>query len=188
MSLEYALLGILNYGPKSGYEIKNFFNKSIDHFWNADISQIYRCLSTLEQKTLVIASKEPQQGGRYKKIYTITEKGRDVFLNWLKQYPVRFNTQNRNDFLLHLFFGSQGSLEELKFKFQIFINEKQRVINYLTNAKKHFSMSLKGKSKQNDLFFWNLTGEACYLIAQTSIEWAKKCIEAIDLLKKEQNS
>jgi PadR family transcriptional regulator AphA len=188
MSLKNALLGLLTYGPKSGYEIKIFFNKSINHFWNADIGQIYRDLSSLEQEGLVVASKELQQGERYKKIYTITEAGREVFLNWLNHYPVRFKTQNRNEFLLHLFFSSQNSLEEIKFKFQIFIKEKQETLDYLSDAKLHFSQSLAEQPQIKDLFFWNLTGELCYLTAKTSIEWAEKCIKEIDLFMKEERS
>ena len=47
MSLEYAILGFLNYLPLSGYDLKKMFDTSVQHFWPADQSQIYRTLARL---------------------------------------------------------------------------------------------------------------------------------------------
>ena len=33
MSLEYAILGFLNYRPLSGYDLKKVFDNSVRHFW-----------------------------------------------------------------------------------------------------------------------------------------------------------
>jgi hypothetical protein len=44
MSLEFAILGFLNYQPYSGYDLKKIFDTSVRHFWPADQSQIYRTL------------------------------------------------------------------------------------------------------------------------------------------------
>jgi PadR family transcriptional regulator AphA len=33
MSLEYAILGFLNYHPYTGYDLKKVFDKSVRHFW-----------------------------------------------------------------------------------------------------------------------------------------------------------
>ena len=35
MSLKHALLGILTVRPMTGYELKQFFDSSVQHFWNA---------------------------------------------------------------------------------------------------------------------------------------------------------
>jgi len=42
MSLEYAILGFLNYHPYNGYDLKKIFDTSSAIFWPADQSQIYR--------------------------------------------------------------------------------------------------------------------------------------------------
>ncbi len=44
MSLKHALLGFLNYGSMTGYELKKIFDPSIGHFWNAELSQMYPTL------------------------------------------------------------------------------------------------------------------------------------------------
>src|SRR3989442_212646 len=53
MSLKHALLGFINYGPMTGYELKKFFNTSVAHFWNAELSQIYPALKAMESDGLV---------------------------------------------------------------------------------------------------------------------------------------
>ncbi len=50
MSLEFAILGFLNYHPYTGYDLKKIFDSSIRHFWPADQSQIYRTLTRLTEQ------------------------------------------------------------------------------------------------------------------------------------------
>ena len=47
--LKHGILGLLNYGDKTGYEIMTVFRDSLNHFWTAQTSQIYRELQTMEQ-------------------------------------------------------------------------------------------------------------------------------------------
>lgn len=56
MSLPHALLGLLNYRPATGYELKGTFTKSIHFFWNATLPQIYR---TLKQTGVAVGSVSP---------------------------------------------------------------------------------------------------------------------------------
>lgn len=50
--LKHGVLGLLNYADMTGYEIREIFNKSLNFFWQAQSSQIYRELRTLEKKRL----------------------------------------------------------------------------------------------------------------------------------------
>ena len=40
--LKHGILGLLNYGSMTGYEINKAFKDSLSYFWNAQTSQIYR--------------------------------------------------------------------------------------------------------------------------------------------------
>ena len=42
MALKQGLLGLLNYGEMTGYELAKVFNDSLSFFWQAQTSQIYR--------------------------------------------------------------------------------------------------------------------------------------------------
>jgi len=61
MSLEYAILGFLNYHPYTGYDLKKIFDTSVNHFWHADQSQIYRTLARLTEQGHVQMEKVPQE-------------------------------------------------------------------------------------------------------------------------------
>ena len=87
MSLKHALLGFINYGPMTGYELKKFFDTSVAHFWNAELSQIYPALKAMESEGLVEMKVEVQDDRPNRKVYSITENGRRELLNGSPNRP-----------------------------------------------------------------------------------------------------
>ena len=83
MSIDYAILGFLNYHPYSGYDLKKVFDTSVAHFWSADQSQIYRTLSRLMKQGFVEMEKVEQDDRPDRKVYHITETGHNALVNWL---------------------------------------------------------------------------------------------------------
>lgn len=73
MSLEYAILGFLQYKPIFGYDMKKMFDASIKHFWSADQSQIYRALNKLTNEGLIDIKLIIQDNKPNSKIYNVTE-------------------------------------------------------------------------------------------------------------------
>ena len=64
--LKHGILGLLNYHEMTGYEIMEVFRDSLNYFWDAKTSQIYRELQGLEQKewvskTVVLQAKRPDK-------------------------------------------------------------------------------------------------------------------------------
>src|SRR5213593_372843 len=111
MSLKHALLGFLNYGPMTGYELKKFFDHSVAHFWNAELSQIYPSLKQLESEGLVEMKVDVQEDRPNRKVYTITADGREELVEWLGR-PAEAD-QLREPLLVKVFFGSAGGKEEI---------------------------------------------------------------------------
>lgn len=66
MSLQHGILGFLNYGPCSGYELAKAFHSSVQFFWPAQTSQIYLTLGKLESVGLVTHETVIQTGSRTK--------------------------------------------------------------------------------------------------------------------------
>ncbi|MGO0060829.1 PadR family transcriptional regulator [Brevibacillus fluminis] len=99
----YAVLGMLSVHSMSGYDIKKQIEKGIGNFWSEGYAQIYPILKQLEEEGLAICEVERQEGKPDRKVYTITETGRAVFMRWLTepigQYPMRIEV------LLKLFFA-----------------------------------------------------------------------------------
>ena len=74
--LKHGILGLLNYGDMSGYEIREAFKNSLNYFWTAQTSQIYRELCVLEKKGWITKQTVEQIGKPNKNICSITDEGR----------------------------------------------------------------------------------------------------------------
>ncbi|MEI2613157.1 MAG: PadR family transcriptional regulator [Candidatus Promineifilaceae bacterium] len=111
MSLKHAILGFLSLSPLSGYDLKKTFDRSVQHFWPANQSQIYRTLAELDEQGLVSKEVISRDERLDMKVYSLTEAGRVELHNWLVT-PLR-PQDTREPFLIQLFFGGQLSEAEL---------------------------------------------------------------------------
>lgn len=112
----YTILGCLTVEPMCGYDIKRFVDACIGHFWNESYGQIYPTLARLEEDGLVEGRSEPGERGRRKRVYRITDAGRDQLEAWLRE-PAEPATV-RYEHSLKLFFGHntdpEVSLEHIR--------------------------------------------------------------------------
>lgn len=81
-TLGYALLTRLARKPHSGYELLQGLKKPIGFFWQASQSQIYPELKRLEMLGLVSFEVIEQTNRPDKKVYSITQEGREALRNW----------------------------------------------------------------------------------------------------------
>ena len=58
-----VILGMIALGKQTGYDIKQFVDKSTRHFWAASYGQIYPELRRLEEQGLVRGQPEPRAAG-----------------------------------------------------------------------------------------------------------------------------
>lgn len=110
MSLKHAILGYLSIMPLSGYDLKKAFDTSVQHFWSAHQSQIYRTLYEMTAEGLVEQEVIPREQRLDVKIYHITKAGREELRHWLTT-PLPPQDE-REPFLIQVFFGSVVNDEE----------------------------------------------------------------------------
>ena len=100
MSLRFALLGLLDERPSSGYELTQRFAEGIGAYaWDAKHSQIYPELKKLTSDGVIEIAEE---GARGRKTYAITAEGRRQLRDWLTSPPSRSGGV-RNEYVLRLF-------------------------------------------------------------------------------------
>lgn len=88
MSLPHAILGLLNYEAMTGYDLKRrWFDQSMRYFWPADQAQIYRTLDNLVTQGWATFTVEPGGDRPNRKVYSLTEAGREELLAWLATPP-----------------------------------------------------------------------------------------------------
>lgn len=111
MSLKHAILGLLDRGPKTGYEIKVHFRDAIKNFWSVSDGQLYPTLRSLSEKGWVEKVETVQDGGLVKHVYAITEAGESEFLDWLRT-PEKSIPELKEPFLLKLIFFDRLSKDD----------------------------------------------------------------------------
>ena len=84
MDVKTVCLGMLTDGPASGYDLKKEFESTFAHFFAAGYGSIYPALSRLSEDGLLTCEEIPQEGKPDRKVYCITDKGRQVLGDALK--------------------------------------------------------------------------------------------------------
>jgi DNA-binding PadR family transcriptional regulator len=80
---EGAVLGLIAFGERSGYDLALLAENTVQHLWTPSRSQIYKTLPTLVAEGLVRRRDVEQQGRPDKTLYRITAEGRDALRRWL---------------------------------------------------------------------------------------------------------
>lgn len=108
----YLILGLLMDGPMSGYDIKKRVNTALGIITNASYGTLYPTLHKLLAEDAVQVQVISQTGRPSKKVYRVTNRGRQEFLDWLKR-PASTDKVGR-EFLLRLYLAQSLSDEEVR--------------------------------------------------------------------------
>jgi DNA-binding PadR family transcriptional regulator len=120
-TLGYALLGLLSHESLSGYDLSRRLVRPISYFWSAQRSHIYPELARLEARGLVTHERIEQKDRPDKKVYTITEAGREVVRHWVTRPPEQY--ASRDALVLKAYFLSMADPQEA---IQLFREEERR--------------------------------------------------------------
>ena len=177
MSLDYAILGFLNYHPYTGYDLKKIFDTSIRHFWPADQSQIYRTLSKLTENGWAEMEKVPQDDRPDRKVYHITETGRAALREWVAGPPPM--GEPRSAPLIQVFFSGQLSDEEILTKFESYAAIMCAILNQYDQVPPQLGPFEQEIPSAREHFFWMLTLENGIRNMRANLEWAESVIERL---------
>lgn len=171
----YALLGVLSMKSCSGYDIKKFCDKTISHFWNENFGHIYPVLSEMQKDGLII--QDGQDSGARRKVYSITDKGRREFLEWLLQ-PVEYQPA-RSELLLKLSFGLQIPKEKvIEMMEEVKVRNMEKVQQYKV-LEQSYSMNEKAR-KHPQYLYWLAPLRYGIILSEAAVRW---CDETIGSLK-----
>jgi PadR family transcriptional regulator AphA len=106
----YVVLGMLQLGRRTGYEIKQLVDVSTRFFWAASYGQIYPELRRLEKLGLITGEPDDSDGRR-RKAYELTAEGKRVLREWLTSGDP-LHVEMRNEGMLRLFFADGLDADE----------------------------------------------------------------------------
>lgn len=179
--LKNILLGALNYQPLTGYQMKQFIENSAGHFWYAQISQVYRTLGKLEDEGLVTSEVEEQESRPDKRIYSITEAGRQMLRQWLAK-PMTHLTPSKDELLARLFFSAQLDKETILTQLRIqrsLYAEQLTVFQEVIPAQLAYSQQHQPE-RARDAILWDCARRNGELGVQVMLQWLDETIQRIE--------
>ena len=119
-SLGYALLGLIEQKPASGYDLRKIFSSTSMKYYSDSPGAIYPALGRLEQRGLLRGTIEEGAGIRRRRVFHLTARGASELKKWITQ-PVTPDdlTRGCDEIVLRFAFsenaaGASASLELLK--------------------------------------------------------------------------
>lgn len=104
----FIVLGLLELcGEATPYDLKGLVALSLGNFWSVQHAQLYTETARLAEAGLLSETRE--EGGRRRKVYSLTEKGRAALREWTAT-PTSELTELRDLGLLKVFFGADPKL------------------------------------------------------------------------------
>lgn len=176
MSLPHVLLGMLA-EPASGYELKQFFDQSVRHFWSAELSQIYPALTKLEKEGLLSSNSAPSDKGPSRKMYRRTAAGKTALHDWLVDGP-QCRTE-RLSYLTQVFFLDAIDpaqrirfMEELKADFAARLQALKAIEQNWGENDPRYPEQLPDKD-----FYPQMTLRAGLMKYQLMVDWCQECLD-----------
>lgn len=184
--LKHGILGLLNYGDMTGYEIMTAFRDSLNHFWVAQTSQIYRELQVLEKNGWIISTHVEQEGRPDKNVLSITKEGRRELKKWLTDDAEKKTI--RSPMLMKTFFRGECSIDEN--------------IDYFTKLRDASNLFPKGQNKTVETaeyysemiddpmkaLYWKFTIEFGMMYNKLLVEWCDGCIKELEGIRDAHSS
>lgn len=167
---QYAILGLLASGPRSGYDIRKEVAERIAHFWNESIGHLYPVLHRLLEGGLVTRTSEAGRNRPTKHVYAITDAGRRELDRWLREPVVP--APPRLEILLKTYFGAHTSPEVLTAHVEAYRAARAEQLATLEAAHE----TLSAGSGDDDARYLRMTVRAGVLAARAAVAWCDEVL------------
>lgn len=171
--MRLPLLALLARGPAHGYELKQDLEQLLGAAYpQPNIGQIYVTLGRLEKSGLIDGEEVEQAGRPNKKIYHLTDAGREALRGWYEE--TADEPRVRDEFFMKLALAPQSGLAD-----QIALINRQRR-QYL-NTMRSLSKLAASESRENRIS--QLLIEGAMLHLQADLDWLERCQEELEELE-----
>ncbi len=172
-TLKYAILGLLNQSSMTGYDLMKEFESALTEFWYAKHSQIYPELKKLTDEGCVSYEIQITGVSLEKKLYAITDKGREDFMNWLSENS-KLPVTPKDVSKLKVFYSGALSEELRQEMFRDQLEQHKARLQHLEENMKKFR---KIPARDSHEFGDYLLLHGAIMREKTTCEWLAECIE-----------
>jgi DNA-binding PadR family transcriptional regulator len=164
------MLGLLLDGPATGYELAKRFDASVANFWHALPQQLYQELSRLEDEGLVAGETVLQTSRPNKRVYGITDAGRDALASWIET-PARIRS-TKDDLLVKVYASDLRESEQI-------IRQLEESIAVREDKLAHYEglrdLMFHGRTEEEFLATTHRAGP--YLALKRGLSFERNCID-----------
>jgi DNA-binding PadR family transcriptional regulator len=180
MSLKHGLLGLLNYGDMTGYELDKAFKVSLNFFWQAQTSQIYRELNAMEKQAWLTSLIIPQTGKTNRKLYKITDLGRIELKTWLSKKDLEEDLNVKNVFLMKMFFSAEVDVSENIKTLKSYKAQCLGDLQAMAQTGSVISDYGQNLDDKNNMVYWASTASFGVYYLNMCVKWAEDTIKKLE--------
>ncbi|MEV7176196.1 PadR family transcriptional regulator [Kitasatospora sp. NPDC093679] len=166
--MRLPLLALLAKEPAHGYELKQALEQTFGAAYpRANIGQVYVTLGRLEKAGLIEGQDVAQDGKPDKRVYAITDTGRQEVATWLSQ-PSE-GPRVRDEFFLKLVLAPETQLAD---RLTLINNQRRHYLNVMRGLNR---MAAEERGNQVS----QLLIEGAVLHLQADLDWLERCQEEL---------
>jgi PadR family transcriptional regulator, regulatory protein AphA len=176
MDIKYAILGFLSWKPVTGYELKKLITQSTGFEWSGNNNQIYTALVQLHRDNLVTAELQPQEHYPTRKVYSITQSGREVLREWVlgNPEPPLF----KKSFLIQLAWSDQLREAELENLIKRYELELETQIIMLREQIRRGAINPARTARER--YLWDKISENYVRSYELELQWVREIGKEVD--------
>ena len=178
-----VLLGLLAIEPMWGYDLGLTIRQSVGHFWNESYGQIYPNLKKLANEGFVSCKTERQKGKPDRRIYSITDKGRERLTKWLAVPPQP--EIPRNELLLKLFFGGRASTQILIGYVERMAKERLTLLDLLERAERE---EIDKNQHYPDAPYWKMAAHFGQMEMKAHLRWTEETLAQLKKIARKRRN
>ncbi len=175
MSLKFALMGFLDIYPMSGYDLVKAFDYAALYLWHATHTQVYGTLKQLEKDGWIKGEVKYQLGNPNKRIFSVTQKGKDEFSKWLREEPE--SPGLKHAFMIKFTYSKDLSDKELLRQLDAYEKKLKDRLSILKSEEKgtYLQMARNGRER----LLWEMSNKHGIMYYENEIDWIQKVRDVI---------
>jgi DNA-binding PadR family transcriptional regulator len=174
MSVKHTLLALLYQHPMHGYELGKQLNLVVNAEWDVKAGQIASTLARLKDANLVDYEVEETDDAPDRKVYFITDEGREELEQWYRTPEVR-DYRLGDAFYIKLVLSLVGSPVEPE---QVLMIQRRELYQQL-----HEATELARQADPHTQLPWILLLESAIMHLEADLRWIEMCEARLPDLK-----
>ena len=175
--MDHMILGLLLLSSRTIYQLHERIEKGLHMMYSSSMGSIQAAVKKL-LRCGYIQYEEAVENGKYKKIYSITDSGKQKFTEWLST-PMRIQS-SKNPELAKLYFmgfSDKTSRRNNIEKYLSHLTEKYHVLNAICEEAQNVNITEENK----DIIFYQFSAARYGRdFMKFNIEWYKKLINEME--------